>query len=266
MNQQARTVRQVGGFTAEYLDALGRSELLHLALAPVWTGAAASAAEFPGAALATFVTEVVQSAMAERRGMLTQKRLPWLTFWAKDTVRRQLIESSIDHFGYQHVLSTATAIAKSLVQYAESSHQLPPVLRHWARLVRDYDDRSAGDLAAAVRRDVEDDNLSHAVELISAAEAFEPVVGDPLAAEVSRARRLIDLGYRRRHDREVLQTYQRRPEWNARVRQLLDGPSATDGPWALHLLGMGGTGKTMVRYIAWSHRATGIERSRSSID
>src|SRR5207237_10892483 len=65
--------------------------------------------------------------------------------------------------------------------------------------------------------------------------------------------RRLELLYRRQRDEQLLRRYLRRPEQDAAFEDLLAGrPAAPDrpAPWALHLVGAGGCGKTMlVRHI-----------------
>ena len=85
---------------------------------------------------------------------------------------------------------------------------------------------------------------------------------------LSRARRLLALGLRRRQDERALGRYLDRPELSDAVARLLNRDAAnrqepgageapaeeagpTEPPWALHLRGAGGVGKTMmIRYLA----------------
>src|SRR5207237_5084761 len=93
------------------------------------------------------------------------------------------------------------------------------------------------------------DRLTDAAALVDAAAALAPVLGGGYPASVIRARRLVHLGHRRRRDRDALAGFVRRDEQIEPVLELLAAGPAD--PWALHLLGPGGVGKTMlVRYLA----------------
>lgn len=69
-----------------------------------------------------------------------------------------------------------------------------------------------------------------------------------LLESLQRAGRRLELLYRRTDDERRLRSFVERPEQVAAVRALLDGHNEH---WALHLIGAGGVGKTMlIRYMA----------------
>ena len=65
---------------------------------------------------------------------------------------------------------------------------------------------------------------------------------------IERAGRRLELSYRQDLDRQHLATFLRREEQVKAFEDLMNGP---DDRWAVHFIGAGGVGKTMlVRYIS----------------
>ena len=78
-----------------------------------------------------------------------------------------------------------------------------------------------------------------------------------MASAAARARRIINLEYRRRLDARFVEHFLRRDRQREAVERLL---SSRDKPWALHFVGMGGVGKTMlIRYLSGGFAADGGE-------
>lgn len=86
-----------------------------------------------------------------------------------------------------------------------------------------------------------------ALAWLNAARFLEPIAeGDLVTARLTGKHR-VDLMYRRAMDEHHLRRYMDRTELSNAFCQLRDGP---DDRWALHYLGMGGVGKTMlIRHI-----------------
>lgn len=82
---------------------------------------------------------------------------------------------------------------------------------------------------------------------------------------LERAARLQDLERRRERDRRALENYLERPRHQTAIRDRID--AAPGEPWALHLMGAGGTGKTMlVRHTTSGLRERELPVARVDFD
>ena len=126
-------------------------------------------------------------------------------------------------------------------------------------VIRDYRRDPTGlQLIAEIDRLVDKGQLSAANGLVAAARGLGELASRPLLNAARRALWRIDRASRIEQDRERLRYYSARPAIEQAIEGLMLDPGQT---WALHLLGDGGVGKTMlIRYLA-SGRFT-AERSQ----
>jgi hypothetical protein len=238
------------------IDKLGREPTLWLAAAPLWTRYAAEATGFPTASVIEFVNQARDVGWCETRGSRLSQSSGELQFWLRDEVRREVIDILSRRDGTELLRRQAKEIAERV---ASATTPLPATLRVWAELMSQAVPERA--LVERVRLAVEADDLSHAQQLVTAGEALAPLLAGAVELAVDRARRLMNLGARRRQDGRALGRYLDRESLSDPVLGLLDPD--TD-QWALHLRGVGGVGKTMlVRYLASGRYAA--ERGSSVI-
>ena len=153
--------------------------------------------------------------------------------------------SNLSEFA-SHKLSTLADLGKRLVKAVESrSVDVPPATARWARVAALCDTpRAAADfLMREVGRLVDAGELGAATEWYTTAERMAPVVGAQLQSAILLGRRGIEVASRSIMDARHLQRYLHREDQAAAFQQLIDGPPTH---WALHYLGMGGVGKTML--------------------
>ena len=287
------------------IDELGQDAVLWLAAPPVWALGAAQAAGFPVQSVVEFVRRACGAGWCKARGPLRDDAPPDLLFWMPDQVRRDVVDALRDRLGgdrltedyagvAQRVDSTAAGRAPQLTPGPGAelpSDALPGALEAWAMLVvttplarpsttaRDIGGRfrlptgtrtatELGEvLIARTQEAVADRDLGRAQDLVAAGEAIAGMLAGTTEQALSRARRLLALGQRRRQDERALARYLDRPELSDAVARLLNRdalanevPATAAGhgrearpetPWALHLRGVGGVGKTMlIRYLA----------------
>ncbi|HVQ39595.1 MAG TPA: hypothetical protein VMS31_18800, partial [Pyrinomonadaceae bacterium] len=131
----------------------------------------------------------------------------------------------------------------------------PPLLR-WSELAKcvDNDDRMVGligmmvDNALTEARKSNQTAAPEALRWIEAAEPFARIFKGPLEVAVTRAGRKLELFHRRAYDARFLENYYLREAQDEAFEELINGP---DDLWALHYVGLGGTGKTMLmRHIS----------------
>jgi hypothetical protein len=91
-------------------------------------------------------------------------------------------------------------------------------------------------------------NEFEASELVETAAVLADVLGGTLALAVERGRALVSAKYRQTLDERALAQYVRRGRLEAELEAVL---ANDESPWAIHLLGVAGVGKTMtLRYLA----------------
>jgi hypothetical protein len=296
------------------ISELGEDAVLWLAVAPLWTWAAAEAAGFPVSSVTSFVRQACDAGWCKMRGSLVGDAPADLVFWMPDEVRREAVDLLRDRYGSEWSaqrprwigvaiaaaitaagnLPTAAADAAAQptrraepVEELMSEELLPGALVAWVDLMTGSPEPTfsrppsfASSLASGVlperpeaqpagvgsgellvawtQRAVAARELGYAQDLVAAGEAIAGVFAGSTEQALSRARRLLALGQRRRQDERALARYLDRPELSDAVARLLGRDQAArrrhateDGHWALHLRGVGGVGKTMlVRYLA----------------
>jgi hypothetical protein len=201
---------------------------------------------------------------------------PELTFWMPDEVRREVIDILRDRVGPERLAADAAVVAGQVRRQAEQpgsaqspgplalEDELPGALLAWAALMASAGQPRERDWIATALVDrtqqaVAAGDFGQAQDLVAAGEAIAPVLAGTAEQALSRARRLLALGLRQRQDERTLGRYLDRPELSGAVDRLLDrtafrageAPTGDAAPWALHLRGAGGVGKTMlIRYLA----------------
>ena len=239
------------------VDELGSEPTLWLAAAPLWTRNAAEASGFPAGSVAEFVDHARDVGWCESRGSRRNQGSGDLQFWIPDEARRDVIDVLSQREGTDRLRREVKGIAKRVTSTGTT---LPAALQDWAELMGQPAPEKA--LIDRVRRAVEADDLGHAQQLVVVGETLAPLLAGAAELAVDRARRLMNLGARRRQDGRALGRYLDRPSLSDAVARLLDA-SPEAAQWALHLRGVGGVGKTMlVRYLTSgryaSERGSGI--------
>lgn len=221
--------------------------LAWLCLVPDWTVPLASSCRFPtgSASIDQFVDDAVAAGLSKTWETIGPDGEPVRWFSATDDRRAELVQ----HLWRQDLVAEARKIADRLKKAAGSpARPASPALEIWTALVRAATARGSATKSAEalwlnVRNYVDNDNTGSALDWIYAGEALVPLLGAPMAVAVSRCRRYLERRYRRRIDDRYLRHLLPRREQEAEVAKLLDGP---DSEWALHIIGMGGVGKTML--------------------
>jgi hypothetical protein len=270
------------------VERLGRDAVVWLAAPPLWSVEAAQAAGFPVESVRTFVQAACDAGWCKVRGSLLDYAPADLIFWMPDEVRREVMDLLRDQATASSVSSASGPgpLVQDVLRVAERVRgvlsadevlggpetEIPGALRAWTNLMSghraDVQDEVPRALVEYARLTVADRALGAAQDIVAAGEAIAPVLAGAAEQALSRARRLLALGLRRRQDERALGRYLDRPELSDAVARLLSRDAATDSqpaageapsaapgptepPWALHLRGAGGVGKTMmIRYLA----------------
>src|SRR5215475_2193871 len=219
--------------------------LSRLALLPEWTVELATAA---GVADRELVDRLDAAGLIERRETLGADGRRQEAFWVRSGARPGLVRHLRAVRGQQRLADDLQDLA-GLVARVTRQRSADPGLLVWLDVVRrDLGDRTGSSLLSTVDQLVARDRLGDAASVVAVARVVGEVVGGPLAGAARRAQWRLDLAHRTAEDAQHLRHYLRREDTERAFDELLD-PGA--GQWALHLLGAGGVGKTMlVRYLA----------------
>ena len=230
---------------------LGPDTTLWLAAVPQWTVALAKEARLPLTSDMRSVEDLVE--FAYFAGVAARRKEPAPDgghielFWVDEANRRTWITELVPWF--KDLSAQVTEIAERLDAASRAAAPVPALTRRWLDLVRSESGQSGAKLFRDIAALVSKDELAEATVLTDAAAALAPVRSGSYPAAVLRGRRLLQAGYRRRRDREALAEFVPRDDLITPLTELIrSGPGE---PWALHLLGPGGVGKTMLlRYLA----------------
>jgi hypothetical protein len=257
---EGTAVAEIAAFKAEYrrhqLSQFAPDALLWLAALPEWTDQLALAVRFPRAAGAKSISEVLDRMSAA--GLLATREdigrdgEVLTAFWLPASRRPEVGE-------HLRGIWEQAEMTWRLRDLADVLQQQPPeqtdALGPWLQLVKlslgsPARNRGAADgdptgtkLLEEVDRLLAASRATEALSMVGAAQALGDILGEPFTSSARRAQWRIDRSYRQALDARSLRYYQPRQEVERSIDELLRGTAAF---WALHLLGDGGVGKTMV--------------------
>ena len=228
----------------------GRESLAWLALPPAWTEPLAEASNFPTdtLGLSPFLDRAANAGFCVRRAGSSSESGG--SFWVPDDAReRILLKLKTDTgFGAAKLQEVATRIGRDILK-ARNRLEVPPVIARWAELAAHSEkvDETVTFLNDRVSHLVATDETGAASAWIDTGKALANSLGGALTSSVQLGTRRLELAYRNTQNERHLESFQERPEQTATFLKLIE----PDNPvWAIHYLGMGGVGKTMlVRYI-----------------
>lgn len=251
-------------------------------LVPVWTEPLARACAFPpasswedgGSSLPApersharraphVLAWLREEGLASSRIVHEAEDLPREEYWMPPDVRHRVLDQLLhkDSSILEHLRQECHHIARRL---SSLNLPLPEPTRRWARLASAGSD--SRQLASALTTRVEEllgptyqlptgsrmdteERTAEALGWVLTARHLEPLFGPRLSEAAAAAERRIDFFQLRLDDERRLQGYVEREEQLAAFRALATSPE-DDPAWALHYVGKGGLGKTMlVRYL-----------------
>jgi hypothetical protein len=236
---------------AERIADIPQPTLVQLALAPVWTPALADGAGIlePKAARSTLqrLSEEGWLAYAPAApGEPVESERYWMTPGSRTRVLLDAREGPTP----LSLVPEINRVARSILELRKKGAAVPRLTERWAELASRADGihGAADTLDDQVRTRLENGDSGGALRWIEAALPLADILGGELSLAVARSGRRIELSHRRRHDRRQLRRFLLRPALLRAFEQLI-GPD--DERWALHFVGAGGVGKTMMmRYIS----------------
>ena len=190
-------------------------------------------------------------------------------FWMPEAVRPDVLGVLSEERPGPWLRQTAQEIGHRLSEAGVRRLPMPPQLQRWAVLASGLDEASAG--AAAILESTCEQLLDvgavgDALGWVDVAHQLLPVAGGQLETSALLISRRAELAQRQQHDRRHLERYLVREDQVRAFDSLLAEPD--NGQWALHYLGWGGVGKTMLlRYLTtYSAEKHGVVMSRVDFD
>ena len=266
-------------------DAVGRL-FLTSCLAQLRTGAIATPGAGPltGSARGEFLESarilerfvgsgLCETAVGEAADSQVGQRLTERRYWMPDPARQQVIKQVTDDpgQGIAAIQRELAVIGKSTLDAADGGLPVLPAVLTWAKLAALAEDVGAMARWLASECDrllsfgaVDDPNPSGTMlAWIRAAEPLKQLLKGELTMALDRAGRRLDLFHRRLDDDQRYLTH-----FVARKDQLaaIDDLLADEDAWALHFVGAGGAGKTMLMRHISSRLGPGIGASTARID
>lgn len=175
------------------------------------------------------------------------------TFWAAPGTRSDILTRTLaDRRRGQAVVRETTGLIGERIRQFPDPAAVPAPTRRWAELAGALrkDPRVAADLLDRTLESLlrpDQANTDEALRWVEAATPLAELFGGDLLAAVQRAGRRLELFHRRDFDRRHLGRFLERAEQMQAFDALLSSPPSE---WALHYIGLGGVGKTMlVRHL-----------------
>ena len=168
------------------------------------------------------------------------------SFWMPEPTRSEVLDELVLRHGPKFLHQQVIQIADSVRRLDRPDDPVSPAMARWAELAS----QGAADPAQAAawldRRLADltgDGESSQALAWVETGKLLVPVLGRELDSVVSVGLRRIELLYRRSLDLGHLRRFLPRQEQIEEFWRLLDGDGTS---WAVHYLGAGGLGKTML--------------------
>jgi hypothetical protein len=240
-----------------------------LALVPSWTDRLAEACGFPkgNKDLKVFLDEARRAALCTESETISLNGEKSYSFWMPDSVRVETL-NELRKDGRQFIYRTAAEIGRVILRVRDNGVAVTPTVSYWAELAVVADrsmSTTAKQLIDKVSELVESDerDTGTATIWLDAGKSLATALGGSLESAVRVGRHRIELAYRLEQDERHLKHFLPRQEQIDAFNDLLDNK---DGVWALHYMGMGGVGKTMLLRHITAHLAQERKAPSSRID
>ena len=229
---------------------LNDETLMWLALPPAWTLELAYSSGFPTRApqdLQAFLKE------AEAIGLVTSERPRRsdrpenISFWMSDASRPAVINLLLEKHSTDTLQRAIAGIGTRMLN-ARTADSLPPVLHRWAMLaaqLRFGAGQAATWLDETVLNSIDLNQSGEALGWIKAGEELARILHGPIEDAVVLGNRRLEVAYRRTRDGRMLGSFLERSTAIEAFDELMDLEKSRVA-WALHYIGVGGSGKTMI--------------------
>lgn len=240
--------------------------LVWLALPPFWQlplakqGFPISETEFiTGGEVGDLLDSVVKARFAdtESTGVIDDSVSCWMTPLQRQSLIEQITNGGLPTgslTGLEYLQKETAEIGRHILKL-QGKEELSSVLWRWASLAARSDSLHGlseffGEQIRNALQSARDAAQTAAPEALRWLEAFAPFVeifGSFLEVALTGARREYEIFNRQAYDQRYLTSYLVRNEQDAALLDLLDQPDGDENaPWALHYVGAGGVGKTML--------------------
>lgn len=244
-----------------------------LVLPPAWTDELAMACSFPyhNRSPEEFVREAVKADLCVFQEMPSDTgESSVLRFWVPDEARVWLLRDlREDERTRRSLLEEALELGRLIQKAAAAGVPVAPLVHCWAKLAALGTRDAAPELINTITGLVERGETGEAQTWVAAAKHLAQTFGGPLESAVRVGDNLIEREYRRIQDERYLNRFKPIPEQIDAFQRLMktasgDGADTQrDAPWALHYIGDGGVGKTMLlRHLTGRLLVEDKERSK----
>jgi HEAT repeat protein len=170
-----------------------------------------------------------------------------LSFWMPDTARQDAMPELRRRLGASRLPSLCEEIARAILDAQRNGTPVPPLTAQWAELASRASrstTEAARWLSDQIRDLIKKGDTGQATTWVKAAETLAQPIRE-MESAVLLGNHQIEIEYRRAQDERQRKHFLERKEQIEEFRRLMES-SDTDSAWALHYLGMGGVGKTML--------------------
>ena len=256
MTQAADLQAQLKAEAMDYLremrsrrtEQLDPEALAWLALVPDWTEPLAEACKFPtrSLTLSAFIDLAGELDLCAEGPAMSPDGRRTRRFWMPDAQRPGVLQDLRRRQGPDDLPETVGTIASRLVEAQRQGVPVSPAVARWAELAgqtRQGPGAAGAWLLERVQGLGREGETSQAAAWVKTGRALAGALGGELLVTVALADRSVQLAYRQAEDRRFLDGFVQREAQIEAFRALMKGPA---DQWALHYLGIGGTGKTML--------------------
>jgi hypothetical protein len=227
--------------------------LTFIALVPVWSQELADATGFSQTSDWETSLSRAQALRLLDNASTTTAEGEISLFWISDTARPWVVEYlRREQDDPDYLLKKAAEIGERIYSSAEQGVSVPQATLRWAQLAQNAKGGSAAiaqTLSSQVRELFAANKTAGAEDWLNTGDTLAKVFGEELVNAVALGNRRVELSYRQALDERYLKQFVRRKEQIRAFEELIEG---SGDQWALHYLGMGGVGKTMLlRHIGY---------------
>ncbi len=250
-----------------------RKSLMWAALPPLWTPELASAVEFPSpTSVESFLETMREEGLVEKNDMVARRRgKPELTNYEMTAAARSNVLAAYqqDTAGREELGAALSEIGRRIEAVSEKLEYVMPPVNRWAALAARAEDAGAmadylDEITLKLFNERDGAGLKNWIDTgHQLAALFQQDLETPMRVVLQKASRRLELFYRLEMDAQHLKGFFEREDQTKAFRQFMSGPPAA---WALHFVGAGGVGKTMLMRRITTRLAAEVRAITARID